>query len=169
MLEWVAVSFSHAWKWKVKVKSLSRVRLSDPIDCSAPGSSIRGIFQARVLEWGAIALSVLYVYMMESQRDRKGVLTASWFHMLGFGGHIRFPNKKLEAESVLAGQKQYGKLSMWGWLGTASHSVKRPLRGSFIFSKTESCHCNFLHSAALFYGQMQVSNLCASVLCGYKS
>ena len=30
--------------------------LSDPMDCSLPGSSIRGIFQARVLEWGAIAL-----------------------------------------------------------------------------------------------------------------
>ena len=42
---------------KVKVKSLSRVRLSDPMDCSLPGSSIHGIFQARVLEWGAIAFS----------------------------------------------------------------------------------------------------------------
>ena len=31
--------------------------LSEPIDCSPPGSSIRGIFQARVLEWGAIAFS----------------------------------------------------------------------------------------------------------------
>ena len=31
--------------------------LSDPIDCSLPGSSVRGIFQARVLEWGAIAFS----------------------------------------------------------------------------------------------------------------
>ena len=29
--------------------------LSDPMDCSPPGSSVRGIFQARVLEWGAIA------------------------------------------------------------------------------------------------------------------
>ena len=28
---------------------------SDPMDCSLPGSSIHGIFQARVLEWGAIA------------------------------------------------------------------------------------------------------------------
>ena len=35
---------------KVKVKSLSR----DPMDCSPPGSSVRGIFQARVLERGAI-------------------------------------------------------------------------------------------------------------------
>ena len=31
---------------------------SDPMDCSPPGSSIHGIFQARVLEWGAIAFSV---------------------------------------------------------------------------------------------------------------
>ena len=30
--------------------------LSDPTDCSLPGSSVHGIFQARVLEWGAIAL-----------------------------------------------------------------------------------------------------------------
>ena len=29
----------------------------DPMDCSLPGSSIRGIFQARVLKWGAIAFS----------------------------------------------------------------------------------------------------------------
>ena len=41
----------------MKVKSLSRVRLSDPMDCSLPGSSVHGIFQARVLELGAIAFS----------------------------------------------------------------------------------------------------------------
>ena len=35
--------------------------LGDPMDCSPPGSSIRGIFQARVLEWGAIAFSVTCV------------------------------------------------------------------------------------------------------------
>ena len=37
--------------------------LSDPMDCSLPGSSIHGILQARVLEWGAIALSISYVYV----------------------------------------------------------------------------------------------------------
>ena len=58
ILEWVAISFSNAWKWEVKVKSLSRVRLfATPVDCSLPGSSVHGIFQARVLEWGAIAFS----------------------------------------------------------------------------------------------------------------
>ena len=56
-LEWVAISFSNAWNWNVKVKSLSRVQLSDPMDCSLPGSSVHGIFQARGLEWGAIASS----------------------------------------------------------------------------------------------------------------
>ena len=47
----------------VKVKSESEVAqscptLSDPMDCSAPSSSVHGIFQARLLEWGAIAFSV---------------------------------------------------------------------------------------------------------------
>ena len=47
----------------MKVKSESGVAQSGPtlsntMDCSPPGSSVRGIFQARVLEWGAIAFSV---------------------------------------------------------------------------------------------------------------
>ena len=46
----------------MKMKSESEVAqssltLSDPMDCSPPGSSVHGIFQARVLEWGAIAFS----------------------------------------------------------------------------------------------------------------
>ena len=50
----------------MKVKSQSEVTqscstLSDPMDCSLPGSSIHGIFQARILEWGAIAFSV-YIF-----------------------------------------------------------------------------------------------------------
>ena len=48
----------------MKVKSESEVAqscptLHDPMDCSLPGSSAHGIFQARVLEWGAIAFSDL--------------------------------------------------------------------------------------------------------------
>ena len=35
--------------------------LLNPMDCSLPGSSTHGIFQARVLEWGAIAFSEVYV------------------------------------------------------------------------------------------------------------
>ena len=47
----------------MKVKSESEVAqsyptLSDPMDCSLPGSSVHRIFQVRVLEWGAIAFSI---------------------------------------------------------------------------------------------------------------
>ena len=46
----------------MKVESESEVTqlcptLSNPMDCNLPGSSVHGIFQARVLEWGAIAFS----------------------------------------------------------------------------------------------------------------
>ena len=49
----------------MKVKSESEVvqsclTLLDPMDCSLPGSSIHGMFQARVLEWGAIAFSKIH-------------------------------------------------------------------------------------------------------------
>ena len=40
-----------------KVKSLSCVQLCDPMDCSLPGSSIHGIFQARIMEWVSISFS----------------------------------------------------------------------------------------------------------------
>ena len=46
----------------MKVKSDSEIALSDPMDYSLPGSSVHGIFQARVLEWVAIAFSILVTY-----------------------------------------------------------------------------------------------------------
>ena len=47
---------SEKWKWSRK----SCPTFSDCMDCSPPGSFVHGIFQARVLEWGAIAFSDLY-------------------------------------------------------------------------------------------------------------
>ena len=45
--------------------------LSDPMDCSLPGSSVHGIFQARVLEWGAIAFSeTLYSDILSILKDQ---------------------------------------------------------------------------------------------------
>ena len=67
-LEWVAISFSNAWKWKVKSENevtQSCPTLSDPVDCSLPGSSVHGIFQARVLEWIAIAFSTNWMAYMQ--------------------------------------------------------------------------------------------------------
>ena len=52
----------------MKVKSESEVTesrptLSDPMDCSLPGSSVHGIVQARALEWGATEVDFLFVFI----------------------------------------------------------------------------------------------------------
>ena len=56
------------------MKSLSHVWLCDPVDCSLPGSSVHGIFQARVLEWGAIAFADDTTLMAESEEELKSLL-----------------------------------------------------------------------------------------------
>ena len=58
----------------MKVKSESEVTqtcptLSDPMDCSPPGSSVHEIFQVRVLEWGAIAFSIVFLYCVPNSRS----------------------------------------------------------------------------------------------------
>ena len=59
-LEWVAISFSKAWKWKVKMKSLSHVRLlATPWTAAYQAPLSNEILQAKVLEWGAIAFSMI--------------------------------------------------------------------------------------------------------------
>ena len=44
---------------------------SDPMDCSLPGSSIHGVFQARVLEWGAIAFSEVNAIFPFTHEERE--------------------------------------------------------------------------------------------------
>ena len=66
----------------MKVKNESEVAqscptLRDPMDCSLPGSSVHGIFQARVLEWAAIAFSISS--LMELM-DRKVFLPDAILH-----------------------------------------------------------------------------------------
>ena len=56
-LEWVAISFSNAWKWKVKGKSLSRVRLLATPWAAAHQAPPWDFPGKRVLEWGTIAFS----------------------------------------------------------------------------------------------------------------
>ena len=67
----------------MKVKNESEVTqscptLRDPMDCSPPGSSVHGIFQARVLEWGAIAFSVAWFPL----KVRDNGLQGNQFHAL---------------------------------------------------------------------------------------
>ena len=82
----------------MKVKSQSEVAqsyltLSDPMDCSLPGFSVHGIFQARVLEWGAIAFSIwasteelvlIEKHMNLVQQTLTNFLLWSW-HCGGYG------------------------------------------------------------------------------------
>ena len=73
----------------MKVKSESEVTqlcptLRDPMDCGLPGSSVHGIFQARVLEWGAIAFSVL--------KPSAGIFTAALSAVVPPLKQLKFPS-----------------------------------------------------------------------------
>ena len=75
----------------MEVKSESEVSqscptLCDPMDCSLPGSSVHGIFQARVLEWGAIAFSAV--------NHREWLFLFSHFHNNFFNLSINMKEKK---------------------------------------------------------------------------
>ena len=98
-LEWVAISFSNAWKWKVKSESevaQSCPTPSDPMDCSLPGSPVHGIFQARVLEWGAVAFSQHGASRFLIDATKDGSLHSSWCppdnsQLHHPGEHAQFP------------------------------------------------------------------------------
>ena len=67
----------------MKVKSESEVTqscptLSDPMDCSLPGSSVHGIFQPRVLEWGVIAFSDIYTLSCVKKVAGGNLLYSTW-------------------------------------------------------------------------------------------
>ena len=51
---------------------------SDPMDCSLPGSSVHGIFQARVLEWGAIAFCIFKLDFKIHYECKPGALSFGW-------------------------------------------------------------------------------------------
>ena len=75
-LEWVAISFSSAWKWKVKVNSISYFQLL-VTPRTAAYQAVRGIFQARVLEWGAIAFSDSDSSSLHSHQHRRRIPSSS--------------------------------------------------------------------------------------------
>jgi len=91
----------------MKVESESEVAqscptLSDPMDCSLPGSSTHGIFQARVLEWGAIAFSCL-----KEENYTLKHLYSSW---------KKLPLKKW-AYHLSPGTNIFSYLKYWDWNG----------------------------------------------------
>ena len=94
---WRGCHISQALRSRLPVGSLlllllsrfSRVQLCDPMDCSLPGSSIHGIFQARVLEWGAIAFLHKHTQLLlRGSREPPAELPPRAGHE---GSHIRVP------------------------------------------------------------------------------
>ena len=71
--------------------------LCDPIDGSLPGSSVPGIFQARVLEWGAIAFSVLYIVPLQKQNGNVPIGSST----LGYGKLGVIPSCHLVSAQVI--------------------------------------------------------------------
>ena len=92
----------------MKVKSESEVAqscptLSNPMDCSLTGSSVHGIFQARVLEWGAIAFSDI-MQRWAQYKDINGMdlteeedMKKRWQE---YWSGLPFPSPKLETEKL---------------------------------------------------------------------
>src|SRR5574341_845520 len=73
----------------MKVKSESEVAqlcltLQNPMDCSPLGSSVHGIFQARVMEWGATAFSVKWMCTEQSNKSWKDLVKNCYCYLTHF-------------------------------------------------------------------------------------
>ena len=107
----------------MKVKSESEVDQScltpsDPMECSPPGSSIHGICQARVLEWGAIA----FYEPVHLKRDPKYSLEGLMLKLkLQYSGHLMWRTDSLEKTLMLErlSARQEGSDRGWdGWMAS---------------------------------------------------
>ena len=101
-LEWVAISFSNAWKWKVKSESevaQSCLTLSDPMDCSPPGSSIHRFSRQEYWSGLPLLLQCMKVRSPEARTsyeplpqgsDKEGVRWQKTFQNLPFGSFLQY-------------------------------------------------------------------------------
>ena len=130
-LERVAISFSNAWKWKVKVKSLSCVQLlTTPWTAAYQAPPSMGFFQARVLEWGAIAVYLFLLFQsIHSPESEVHCCMHTWYYKesitgvsilyvfkcyrngntLGISFH-RFYHLHVFVLFVFSGRRQHGKV-----------------------------------------------------------
>ena len=129
----------------MKVKKESEVAqscptLSDPMDCSLPGSSVHGIFQARVLEWSAIAFSGKYMLQPDkSWKHAKWKKAVSkndsiWYHLDEMSRRAKSRKEstleleKWEGGSDTRGGESYrvqgfGVLLLRGWKSSKTDSM----------------------------------------------
>ena len=110
----------------MKVKSESEdaqsyPNLSDPIDCSLPGSSVHGIFQARVLEWVAIAFSGTQsicpqLFKLSRGFPRGPVVTNLRFHYRRHGFNLWSRNKDPKCLTVQPNNNKSQKIRVFSTL-----------------------------------------------------
>ena len=96
----------------MKVKSESEVAqscptLSSPVDCSLPGSSVHGIFQAGVLEWGAIASPMTNLDSILKSRD---ITLPTKVHLVKA---MVFPVVKYGRESWTIKKAEHQRMDVW--------------------------------------------------------
>ena len=124
----------------MKVKSESEVAqscltLSDPMDCSPPGSSIHGIFQARVLEWGANAFSNAWKWKVKV-KSLSLVWPLAWTAAyqappsMGFSRQEYWSGVPLPFPNVIRWQ-----LTHWGWIDDEMVGQHHRLNASWASSR----------------------------------
>ena len=74
--------------------------LRDPMDCSLPGSSVHGVFQARVLEWGAIASSTLVIMELQIETSMRDHNTPIIMTKMKRGEDLMIPGAGKNAECL---------------------------------------------------------------------
>ena len=98
----------------------------DPMDCSPPGSSVHGIFQARVLEWGAIAFSVLFILLCTKLKIKLNSLVILYINKIKnilYPSQLRFCTLKSLYHLSGSLNRHEGQLLILAELATLSKSL----------------------------------------------
>ena len=124
--------------------------LCDPMDCSLPGSSIHGVFQARVLEWGAIAFSAVWKHCLPILSLPRSILTCI-VRIYIFSVCTKSRRRQWHPTPVLLPGKSHGRRSLVGcspW-GREESDTTEQLQFHFSLSCIGEGNGNPLHCSCL--------------------
>ena len=104
--------------------SCTHAQSCDPMDCSPPGSSVHGLFQARILEWVAISFSLENIFNLDSLK----LILDFWESVFQreFGWRSHYGKEEKQNPRCLAGSKQILGLRWWLSGKESACQCKRP-------------------------------------------